>query len=727
MNRTLQAGIASACLLLAAGCAGDKPAPTADAPSAESAAPAETAAVPAANPLLAASWDTPHGAVPFDRIQVEHFAPAFEEGMKAHLAEIAAITSNPEPATFENTLLQLERSGRRLERAFAVFGNLASANSTDEIRAIQREYAPRLAAHQSRIRLDPALFARIEAVMADKDMLKPDQQRVVERTHIQFVRAGAKLDEAGRQRVAAIDQRMAELSTRFSQNLLADTEAFTLTLSSEEDLAGLPDSLRQAAAETARQRGQEGKYLITLQRPSVEPFLSYSSNRALREKAWRAWSLRGDNNDEYDNKAVVAEIVALRAERSQLLGYATFADFALDDSMAGSPDAAMDLMRRVWEPAIGRAREELMAIEALAKAEGADHPIEAWDWRYYAEKVRKQQFDLGEGDIKPYLQLDKLVEGMFHVGNRLFGVSFSERNDIPVTNPSIRVFEVKNSDGAVIGLFYGDWFARQGKQSGAWMSGYQRQHKLDGGALPHIINVMNINAPAAGTTALVSFDDAVTLFHEFGHALHGLLSDQTYPSISGAAVSRDFVEFPAQFMEHYMTQPYILKTFALHHETGQPMSDELIDKLLRSRTFNQGFATVEFLGSALVDKAFHRLSVDEARKIDVAEFERQTLASLGMLDEIGMRHRSPHFSHVFAGGYASAYYSYMWSEVLDADGFAAFKEAGDIFDPELAQRLKTYVYAAGNSRPPMEAYVAFRGREPNVDALLENRGFTDES
>lgn len=724
MNHLLRAGIAGACLLLAAGCSGDRAASPAGAPEVAAAAPAPDAT--AVNPLLASSWDTPFGAVPFDLITVEHFAPAFEEGMRAHLAEIAAITANPEPATFENTFESLERSGRRLERAFAVFGNLASANSTDAIRAVQRDFAPRLAAHQSAIRLDPALFARVEAVHSAKDALPAEQRRVVERTYVQFVRAGAKLDETGRQRVGAIDQRLAELSTRFSQNLLADTEAFTLTVSTEEELAGLPESVRQTAAETARQRGQDGKYMITLQRSSVEPFLTYSTNRGLREQAWRAWISRGDNANEFDNKGLIAEIVALRAERSRLLGYTTFSDFMLDDSMAGTPDAAIDLMRRVWEPAVGRAKEELAAMQALAKAEGADHPIEAWDWRHYAEKVRKQQFDLGEGDIKPYLQLDKMVEAMFHVGNRLFGVSFVERTDVPVPNPTIRVFEVRNADGGMVGLFYGDWFARQGKQSGAWMSGFQRQHKLDGGALPHIVNVMNINQPPAGSPALVSFDDAITLFHEFGHALHGLLSDQTYPSISGTAVSRDFVEFPAQFMEHYMTQPSILKTFALHHETGEPMPDALIEKLLASRTFNQGFATVEFLASAFVDKAFHRLTLEEAQDLDVANFERQTLDSIGMLDEIAMRHRSPHFGHVFSGGYPSAYYSYMWSEVLDADGFDAFLEAGDIFDPELAARLKTYVYAAGNSRPPMEAYVGFRGREPTVDALLRNRGFADE-
>jgi len=723
MHRLLRAGIAAACLTLAAGCSGDRAAPPATAPEAEAA----TSDAMAANPLLATSWDTPFGAVPFDRIKVEHFAPAFDEGMRAHRAEIAAITANPEPATFDNTLAPLERSGRMLERAFAVFGYLASANSTDAIRAIQREYAPKLAAHQSAIRLDPALFARIEAVHATRETLPADQQRVVERTYVQFVRAGAKLDEAGRQRVAEIDQRLAELSTRFSQNLLADTEAFTLTLSTEAELAGLPDSVRQAAAETARQRGLDGQYLITLQRPSVEPFLTYSSNRGLREQAWRAWISRGDNGNEFDNKGLIAEIVALRAERSRLLGYKTFADFMLDDSMAGTPERALDLMRRVWEPAVGRANEELAAMQAIAKAEGADHPIEPWDWRYYAEKVRKQKFDLAEGDIKPYLQLDKLVEGMFHVANRLFGLSFAERTDVPVPHPTIRVFEVKNADGDLVGLFYGDWFARQGKQSGAWMSSFQRQHKLDGGALPHVINVMNISEPPAGQPALMSFDDAVTLFHEFGHGLHGLLSDQTWPSISGTAVARDFVEFPAQFMEHYLTQPYVLKTFAVHHETGEPMPEELIARLLDSRTFNQGFATVEFLASAFVDQAFHRLTLEEAQDLDVAAFERAELDAIGMPREIVMRHRSPHFSHIFAGGYPAAYYSYMWSEVLDADGFAAFLETGDIFDPELARRLKTYVYSAGNSRPPMDAYVAFRGREPTVDALLRNRGFQGES
>jgi peptidyl-dipeptidase Dcp len=724
MHRLLRAALAGACLTLAAGCG--REAPTAAEPSAN-AAPQPTSAATAGNPLLEPTWDTPYGAVPFDRITVEHFAPAFDEGMRRHREEIAAITANPEPANFDNTILALERSGRLLERAFAIFGNLASANSTDAIRAVQREYSPKLAAHQSAIRLDPALFARVEAVHAAREALPADQRRVVERTYVQFVRAGAKLDEAGRQRVAAIDQRLAELSTRFSQNLLADTEAFTLVLSTEEELAGLPESLRQSAAETARQRGLEGQYVITLQRPSVEPFLTYASNRALREKAWRAWILRGDNGNEFDNKALIAEIVALRAERSRLLGYDTFADFMLDDSMAGTPAAAIDLMRRVWEPALARAKEERAALEALAKAEGADHPIEAWDWRYYAEKVRKREFDLAEGDIKPYLQLERLIEGMFHVANRLFGLSFHEVSGIPVPHPSIRVWEVKDAGGALVGLFYGDWFARLGKQGGAWMSSFQRQHKLDGGALPHVINVMNISAPPAGQPALISFDDAITLFHEFGHGLHGLLSDQTYPSISGTAVARDFVEFPAQFMEHYMTQPYVLKRFALHVETGEPMPDALIERLLASRTFNQGFATVEFLASAFVDMAFHQLSPEQAANLDVAAFERDTLASIGLIDEIVMRHRSPHFSHVFAGGYPAAYYSYMWSEVLDADGFAAFLEAGDIFDPTLAARLKANVYAAGNSRPPMEAYVAFRGREPDVRALLENRGLADDS
>lgn len=727
MRRLLLVGPLLAGLSLTQGCSNTGSDPAAAPKPADVAASMETdaTATAIANPLLETAWATPHGAVPFDRITVEHFAPAFERGMATHLAEIDAITAVADAPTFDNTIVPLERAGRDLERAFAVFGNLASANSNEAIRAVQREWAPKMAAHQSTITLNEALFQRIDAVHGGRASLDAEQQRVVERMHTNFVRAGARLSGDERVRIAAINQRLAELSTGFSQNLLADTEGFTLVLSSEEELAGLPDGVRQAAAEAARQRGQDGKHLITLQRPSVEPFLSYSSNRALREKAWRAWIARGDNGNDFDNNALIAEIVRLRAERSSILGYDSFAEFALDDSMAGSPEAAMALMERVWEPALARAKEERAAMQKVIDAEGADFELEAWDWRYYAEKVRKARFNVSQDEIKPYLALDNLIDGQFYIAKRLFGLEFVERDDIPVPNPTVRVWEVKRADGSFVGLFYGDYFAREGKQSGAWMSGFQRQHRLGDGAAPHVINVMNVNAPPAGQPALLSFDDAVTLFHEFGHGLHGLLSNQTYPSISGTSVSRDFVEFPAQLLEHYMTEPYMLRKFALHVETGQPMPDALIERLVASRKFNQGFATVEFLASAFVDKAFHRLTLEEAATLDVAAFEKQALDSIGMLDEIAMRHRSAHFGHVFSGGYPSAYYSYMWSEVLDADGFDAFREAGDIFDPNVAERLLTYVYSAGNSRPPMEAYVGFRGREPDVDALLRNRGFVN--
>lgn len=714
------AALAACCALALTACGGQAPPPAANQ------APAPTAAAapqPDSNVLLAPTWDTPWASVPFDRITVADFSPAFDQAMVAHLAEVDAITSNPEPASFDNTVVALERSGALLMRTWSVFGNLASANSSDEIRAVQRDYAPKLAAHQSAIRLNPELYARVAAVFANSTALSAEQARVAERTHESFVRAGAKLDLEQRARVAQIDQLLAQRSTAFSQNLLADTEAFTLVLETPEDLAGLPDGVVKAAGEAARQRGMQGKHLITLQRPSVEPFLTYSSNRALREKAWRAWIARGDNSNANDNKGNIAEIVKLRAERSQILGFDSFAEFMLDDSMAGSPEAAIGLMERVWTPALARAGEERAAMREVLEAEGADHPLEAWDWRYYAEKVRKAKFDIAQDQVKPYLQLDQMIAAQFYLGQRLFGLAFNERKDIAVPHPSVRVWEVTRADGSKVGLFYGDYFARQGKQSGAWMSSFTRQHKLDGGALPHVVNVMNVNQPPAGEVALISMDDAITLFHEFGHGLHGLLSDQTYPSISMTSVSRDFVEFPAQLLEHYVTQPYMLNKFAVHYQTGEPMPEALVNKLLASRTFNQGFATVEFLASAFVDKAFHRLTLEEAQNIDVAGFEQQTLDSIGMLDEIAMRHRSPHFSHVFSGGYPSAYYSYMWSEVLDADGFDAFTESGDIFNPEIAQRLLTYVYSAGNLRPPMEAYVAFRGREPVVEPLLRNRGF----
>ena len=716
MTRTVLAAALSAALLLAV------PALAA----AAAAAPAGIASAEAArdNPFFEADWQTPFGAVPFDRVRPEHFLPAMERAMASHLVEVKAISGSPAAPDFANTIAAMERSGRDLDRVSMVFFNMTSASSSDAIRAIQTEMAPRLAAHQSSIALDPALFARVKAVYANREQsgLSAEQQRVAERYHLQFTRAGAALTEAQRERVSAIGQRMAALSARFSQNLMQDTDSWAMVLD-EADLVGVPAALKAAAAAEATKRGEDGRYAITLQRPSVESFLVFSQRRDLRETAWRAWIARGDNNDAEDNKAVLAEIVALRAERAGIMGYASHADFTLDDTMAQTPEAALGLMRRVWEPALERAREERTDMQALIEAEGGDYALQGWDWRYYAEKVRKERFDIGQDEIRPYFQLDQFIAAQFYLAKRLFGLEFTERKDLPVYHPSVRVWEVTGRDGGHVGLFYGDYFARQGKSGGAWMSSYRVQERFDGEVTPHVVNVMNVPAPPEGQAATMSLDDAITLFHEMGHGLHGLLSNVDYPAIAGTAVSRDFVEFPAQILEHYVLTPHFLNRFATHVDTGASMPVELQQRLLASRTFNQGFATVEFLASGFVDMDFHSLSAKDAANLDVAAFERQALERIGAIPEIPMRHRSPHFSHVFSGGYSAGYYSYLWSEVLDSDGFDAFVETGDLFNPEVAERLHRFVFSAGNLRSPADAYLAFRGREPVVEPLLRNRGF----
>mgnify|MGYP002780925028 CR=1 FL=1 len=685
---------------------------------------AAAAADAQSNPFLQADWTTPFGAVPFDRIRAEHYVPAFEAAMAEHLAEIEAIAKNPAAPDFENTIAAMERAGRDLDRVSQVFFNMTSANSSDAIRAVQTQMAPRMAAHQNRIVLDPALFARVEAVHAARNAagLSAEQVRVVERYHRQFTRAGAALTEAQRSRVAAIGERLASLSAQFQQNLMKDTDSWALFLD-ESQMAGVPAALKAAAAAEAKARGQDGKFAITLQRPSVEPFLTFASDRALREQAWRAWILRGDNNDSEDNKALVAETVALRAERARIMGFDSHAEFTLDDTMAKTPEAALGLMRRVWEPALARAKEERADMQALIEREGGEYALQGWDWRYYAEKVRKERFDISQEEIRPYFQLDQFIAAQFYLAKRLFGLEFTERKDLPVYHPTVRVWEVKDAQGRHVGLFYGDYFARQGKSGGAWMSSYRVQERFDGAVAPHVVNVMNIPAPPEGEIATISLDDAITLFHEMGHGLHGLMSNVNYPSLAGTAVSRDFVEFPAQILEHYVLTPHFLNRFATHKTTGASLPVELQERLIASRKFNQGFATVEFLASGFVDMDFHALTADDAQGIDVAAFEKQALERIGAIPEIPMRHRSPHFAHVFAGGYSAGYYSYLWSEVLDSDGFDAFAETGDLFHPEVAERLKTYVFSAGNLRDPMDAYVAFRGREPVVEPLLRNRGF----
>ena len=677
------------------------------------------------NPLLA-DWKTPFGAPPFGEIRPEHFGPAFDTALADHRREIDAIAGDPAAATFENTIVAMERAGRLLDRVSSVFYGLSGAHTNDDLLKLERELSPKLAAHGNAIRLNDAMFARIDSLWQRRDSLGMDaeQSRVLERYHTNFSRSGAGLEKPKKDRLAAIGERLATLGTTFSQHVLADEQSWTLTLDSEDDLAGLPDFLRTAAAHAAQERKQDGKHLITLSRSSVEPFLQSSRRRDLREKAFKAWIARGDNNDATDNKAIIAETVALRAERAKILGYGSFAEYRHADAMAKTPANVRGLLERVWPAARTRALADRDAMQDIVQSEGGNFRLAAWDWRHYAEKLRKAHFDLDEAEIKPYLALDNMIAAAFDCAGKLFGLTFKEVKGVPVWQPDVRTFEVTDASGKPVGLFFGDYFARSSKRSGAWMSSLRDQHKLDGEVRPIIYNVMNFSKAPAGQPTLLSFDDARTLFHELGHGLHGLLSDVTYPTISGTRVATDFVELPSQLYEHWLERPEVLRQFARHHDTGMPMPDGLIRKLAAARTFNQGFATVEYVASALVDLDFHELPSSD--NLDVDAFEAKSLAKIQMPEEIAMRHRPTHFTHIFSGGgYAAAYYSYMWSEVLDADAFDAFAETGNDFDPATAQRLKEFVYAAGNTRDPAEAYTKFRGRLPTVDALLKKRGLTE--
>ncbi len=673
----------------------------------------------AKNPLLEA-WTTPFQMPPFDRIEIEHFVPAFDKGFAANRKEIAAIVGNVAAPTFANTIDALERSGDALDRASAVFFNLAGTDTNAEIQAIERALAPRFAKHGMRVYQDETLFARVDALFKKRKKLRlsEEQERVLERYHRAFVKSGAGLEPKAKKRLAAIAARMSVLGTHFSQNLLADEQAFVLVLESEADLAGLPDAVREAAAQTASERGHRGKHAITLSRSSIEPFLQYSARRDLREKAFNAWIMRGANGGKTDNRKIVAEILGLRAERARLLGFKTAADSALEFSMAKTPQSVRKLLMEVWGPARARAGEERDQLQKAVQAEGGNFELAAWDWRYYAEKVRKAKFDVDDGEIKPYLQLDSVIAAAFDVAGKLFGVTFTERPDLPVYHPEVRAFEVKR-DGRHVGLFLGDYFARPSKHSGAWMSGWRKQEKLSGDITPIVVNVMNFAKGAPGEPTLLSLDDARTLFHEFGHGLHGLLSNVTYPSVSGTSVEKDFVELPSQLYEHWLTRPEVIGRFARHYKTGKPVAPALLKRLQAARNFNQGFKTVEYLAAAIVDLDLHALETAEG--LDVDRFEKQTLGRIDMPREIVMRHRIPHFQHII-GGYAAGYYSYLWSEVMDADAFNAFEEAGDVFDAKLAKRLHDHIYSAGGSHDAAKAYVAFRGRRPATRALLEGRG-----
>jgi peptidyl-dipeptidase Dcp len=672
------------------------------------------------NPLLE-PFATPFGAPPFGDIRPEHFRPAIDSAMAEQKVAVAAITAEPAAASFANTIVPLEKSWLALDQIASVLGALTGADTNDALQAIEREVSPVLARHGTEIWLNEGLFHRIEALHGGRDglALGEEERRVLERYHTIFVRAGARLGPAGKKRLAEINERLATLGTLFSQNVLADEKAWMLVLAAG-DLAGLPDGLVADAAQAAADRGLAGKHVVTLSRSSIEPFLQFSTRRDLREKAFTAWIRRGENGGPSDNRAIMTETIALRTERARLLGYDSYATFRLADTMAKTPSAAIDLLTSVWQAGRARAAGEADDLQRLIAAEGGNFKLAPWDWRHYADKVRKQRFDLDGAELKPYLQLERMIAAAFDTAGRLFGLAFEEVHDVPVYHPDVRAWKVTQA-GRLIGVFLGDYFARTSKRSGAWMNSLRDQQRLTGDVRPIVINVMSFSKPPAGEPALLSFDDARTLFHEFGHALHGLLSDVTYPLISGTNVARDFVELPSQLYEHWLERPEVLRRFALHAETGEAMPENLLDKLLAARTFNQGFQTVEYAASALVDMDLHLLAAD--RPVDVVAFERGVLERIGMPAAIAMRHRTPHFQHIFSGdGYAAGYYSYLWSEVLDADAFDAFEESGDIFDPATAKRLRDTIYAAGYRRDPAEAYRAFRGRDPDPKALLRKRG-----
>ena len=669
------------------------------------------------NPLLA-DWDTPFAIPPFAAIEDEHVMPAVEEALAASRAAVAAIAGSEGEPSFADTIEALERADRELDRVLGVFFNLAGADSNPAREAIQRELSPRLAAYANEVVMNRDLWARIEALWERRaDLgLTPEQARVLMLYHRSFVRAGAALEGEGRERLAAIKERLAVLGTRFSQNLLADERAWSMPLPKDAQ-AGLPAFVIDAARAAGRERGEDGP-VVTLSRSLVVPFLQFSPRRDLRERAWRAWTSRGMNGGETDNRETAAEILALREERARLLGFESFADYKLDTEMAGTPEAVRDLLMCVWEPARAKALEDAAVLERMMHEDGIEGPLEPWDWRCYSERRRAAEHDLDEAALKPYLSLDAMIEAAFACAHRLFGLEFREMEGAPRYHPDVRVWEVTR-DGRHMAVFMGDWLARGSKRSGAWCSAFRSQSAMDGEVRPVVVNVCNF---AGGSPTLLSWDDARTLFHEFGHALHQMLSDVTYERVSGTSVARDFVELPSQLYEHWLEVPQVLSEFAIHHETGEPMPDEMRERLLAASTYDQGFSTVEYVASALVDLAFH----DGPAPADPMQRQAEVLDALGMPRAIPMRHATPHFAHVFSGdGYSSGYYSYMWSEVMDADAFRAFEEAGDPFDAETARRLEETVLSSGGSREAEDLYLAFRGRMPGPEAMLAGRGLLD--
>lgn len=674
------------------------------------------------NPFFT-EWTTPFAAPPFDRIKVEHFQPAIQEGIKRHQEEIKTIADNPEPPTFANTLEALDRSGLLLDRVEKVMENLLLANTSDELQAVAQEMAPVISAHYDGIYLNPRLFARIKAVYEQREALSltPEQKQLLEKFYKDFVRAGANLDDNSKVRLKEINQELAVLELKFAENVLKETNAFELVIENAADLEGLPQNVIAAAAEAARERGKEGKWVFTLHKPSLIPFLQYSPRRELREKIFKAYINRNNNGNAYDNKALIARTIALRIEKARLLGYKTWADYVLEESMAKTPGNVYRFLNQVWLPALNRAREEAAELQKLIKAEGSNFKLEPWDWWYYAEKLRKQKYALDEEMLRPYFKLENVIDGVFLLANKLYGLKFEECRNVPVYHPEVRVFEVKEADGRHVGILYTDYFPRASKGAGAWMNALRDAYKINGQKImPLILNCGNFTKSTPEQPSLLSWEEVTTLFHEFGHALHGLLSDCTYLRLTGTNVVRDFVELPSQIMENWVAEPEFLKLFARHYQTGEPIPDELVAKIRNARYFNQGFITVEYMSASYLDMDWHVLT-EPVKPEEVMEFENKALARIGLIPEIVVRYRSPYFSHIFAGGYSAGYYSYIWAEVLDADAFEAFKEKG-LFEAETARAFRENILSKGGSDDPMALYVKFRGREPKIEPMLKRRG-----
>ncbi len=673
------------------------------------------------NPLLE-PYNTPFGVPPFDKIKNEHFVPAMKFAMEKHKLEIDAIIKNNAAPNFDNTIVALEQSGELLNDIATVFYNLSSANTNDELQAIAQELSPMLSAHSDDISMNDALFKKVKAVYNNKASLNLSQvdNLLLEDTYKSFVRSGANLDNVQKEKLKEINQKLSILTLKFGENMLKDVNTFKLVIDNKNDLKGLPQSLIDAASETAHAKSLSGKYVFTLQNPSVMPFLTYSDNRDLRKKMQQAYINRGNNNNEFDNKSVINEIVNLRLERANLLGYKTHADFTLEESMAKTPSKVYELLEKLWEPSLEVAKKEAAEMQKMIDAEGSNFKLEAWDWRYYAEKVRKVKYDLNEEELKPYFKLENVKQGIFDLTGKLYGITFKERKDIPKYSDEAIVYEVLDSDGSHLGILYMDFHPRASKRSGAWMTNYREQHIKDGKNITPVISlVCNFSRPTGDLPALLSWDETETFFHEFGHGLHGLFSKCKYKSQAGTSVPRDFVELPSQIMEHWVSEPIVLRMFAKHYITGETIPQSLIDKIKNSSMFNQGFATVEFLASALLDMKYH--TIDKPVIIKADEFQKNTTDEIGLIPEISYRHGSTHFSHIFSGGYSSGYYSYLWAGVLDSDAFEAFKET-DILSKKTAASFRENILSKGKTDDPMILYKNFRGREPIIEPLLKARG-----